>query len=362
MIRWGRVTTPCLVAVVVLLAASVGTAQSPDRVKLTERGEVQGEIVSLSPNDVEVLDARTEETVRVPIDRVREVVFGAEPDSLRSARTMLLRQDPAGALAELDKVEQAELDGSADNVLTEMDFVRAAGTARAATATGSGLDAAEKAIREFVAKRPRSHHFYAAHEILGDLLARAGKYDAAAAAYAVLEKGPPALRVRAAAAKAGLLFEQKQYAAAQKEYGSAAAIDTDPKDATSAAQKRYAELGAARCLVRQGKPADVVPLVRGVVAAASPDDRELLARAFNVLGDAYAAVGGKEQDALIAYLTVDLVFNTVPDSHAEALFNLARLWQKAQNPERSRAAKQALETSYPDSRWNRQLATGASGG
>lgn len=356
----GRVATLCVAAVVGLAFAAAGSGQTPDRVRLVDRGEVQGEIVSVSPGDVEVRDSRTDEMVRVPIERVREVVFAGEPDSLRSARTMLLRQDAAAALVELEKLKQDELDGSSDAILTELDFVRAAATARAAT--GAGLDAGEKAIREFVAKRPRSHHFYAAHEILGDLLGRAGKFEAAAAAYAALEKGAPALRIRAAAAKAGLLYEQQKFAEAQREFESAAAIATDPKDATSAAQKRHAELGSARCLVRQGKAADVVPVVRGVVAAANPDDRELLARAFNVLGDAYAAQAGKEQDALIAYLTVDLVYNTVPDSRAEALFNLARLWQKTQNPERARAAKQALEESYPNSRWSRQLAAGQGSG
>lgn len=344
----------------VLLAAPV-LAQSPDRVRLIPSGEVQGEIVSLSPGDVEVRNARTEETERVTIDRVKEVLFSGEPDSLRSARSMLLKQDPAAALAELEKVEPAELDGAAENVLGEMEFVRSAASARVAAATGQGADAAEKAMRAFIAKRGRSHHFYPAHEILGDLLARAGKYQDAAAAYAVLAKGPPALRVRAAAANAELLFAQKQYAAAQREFENAAGIDTDPKDLTSAAQRRYAALGAARCLVRQGKAGDVVSAVRKVVAEASPQDGELLARAFNVLGEAYGAQAGKEHDAVIAYLTVDLVYNTVPDSHAEALFNLTRLWQKMQNPERSRAAKQALEASYPDSRWTRQLAAGTGG-
>jgi tetratricopeptide (TPR) repeat protein len=350
-----------VVCTVAPLAPATGFAQSADRVRLLPKGEVQGEITSISPNDVEVSDPRKEEPVRVTIDQIRELLFAGEPDSLRSARAMLLRQDAASALAELEKVEEGELDGASENVLAEMDFVRAAAAARMAEATGEGVDAAEQALRAFIAKRPRSHHFYSAHETLGGLLARAGKYADAVAAYAVLAKGPPAFKVRAAAAKAEMLFEQKQYAAAQREFENAAGITTDPKDEASAAQKRYAALGAARCLVRQGKAADVVPAVRGLLAQASPDDRELLARAFNALGDAYAAQGGKDQDALIAYLTVDLVYNTVPDSHAEALFNLARLWQKTQNPERSRAAKQTLEASYPDSRWNRQLAAGAGG-
>ena len=84
----------------------------------------------------------------------------------------------------------------------------------------------------------------------------------------------------------------------------------------------------------------------------------MLSKAYAVLGDAYRAAG-KEQDALIAFLTVDLVYNTQPESHAEALFNLAQLWDKAQNPERARQAKQALEATYPDSSWTKKLAGGA---
>lgn len=356
--RWESLASAGLFAV---LAAATGFAQSADRVRLVPSGEVRGEITAVSPNEIEVVVPGQSDPVRKPIDQIREVIFGDEPEAVRAARSELLRQDPAAALEQLEKLTPEELAGASENVLAELDFLRAAVAARMATATGDGIDAAAQALRAFIGKRSRSHHFYEAHEILGDMLARGGKYADAAAAFAVLAKGPPAFKVRSAAANAGLLFEQKQYPAAQREYENAAGIATDPKDEASAAQKRYAALGAARCLVRQGKAADVVPAVRGLLAQASPDDRELLARAFNALGDAYAAQGGKDQDALIAYLTVDLVYNTVPDSHAEALFNLARLWQKAQNPERSRAAKQALQDSYPDSRWNRQLAAGAGG-
>ena len=74
-----------------------------------------------------------------------------------------------------------------------------------------------------------------------------------------------------------------------------------------------------------------------------------------MLGGAYRAMGGREQDALIQFLTVDLVYNTLPESHAEALFNLGELWDKGSNPERAREARQNLKSAYPSSPWAAKL-------
>jgi len=342
---------PALLAL--LPALAVG--QSPDVVRLTDKSSVIGEIVSVSPSDVEIKDQRNDETVKVPIDRIGVVLFSGEPAALRDARSMLLRQDPAGALEELTKIEKVELDGASDNVLAEAAFVKAAATARQATVTGAGLDVGEKALREFLQKHPRSVNVFRANEALGDLLVRAGKFDDAAAAYAALEKGPPAFRVRAATSKGNSFYEQKKYAEAEKEYAAAAKAETDPKDEASTRQKRQARVGQSRCLVRQGKAPDAVKLLQGIVREADPEDRELLCRAYAVLGDAYKAAK-QDQDAIIAFLTVDLVYNSLPESHAESLYNLVQLWQKVQNPERSREAMQTLQTTYPDSRWTKAVA------
>ena len=339
------------------LASPIAHGQAPDRLRLLDRTEISGEIVLASPNDIEIRDQRTEEVKKVPVDQIREVSLAGEPDSLRNARGMLLRGDGASAIQELTKVEQAELDRASDRVLAEMQFVKAAAMARQATLTGNGLAEGEKAIRDFVTKNPKTHHFYRAAETLGDLLTKAQKYPEAATVYAALEKGPPAMKVRAASAKGNLFFSQGKFAEALKEFESAAKVQTDPKDAASAGQKLEASLGTARCLARLEKGADAIARVQQVVKAADPEERDMLSQAYTVLGDAYRA-SGKDQDALIAFLTVDLVYNSEPQSHAEALFNLAQLWEKAQNPERSRQAKQALESTYPDSFWTKKLAAG----
>jgi len=351
------------VVAALLLAALTGAvgAAEPDRVRLADKTEILGEIVAMSPADVEIRDARTAEPARVTIDRIAAVEFGGEPEGLRTARNLLRRQDAAGALDEVGAIAQVELDGASDNVLADVAFIKAAASARLATTSGTGLDSAARGLRDFLARHARSHHALPAQEMLGTLLVRAGRFDEAAAAFAALEQGPPALKVRAALAKAGALVAQKKYPEAEREYAAAAALPIAPDDRAAARQQREARAGRARCLSRQGKAADAIDVVHGLLREADPDDRELLGRAYAALGDAYRAAD-RDQDALIAFLTVDLVYNTAPESHAEALFNLVQLWQKVQNPERSRAARQALESAYPDSRWTKALAASAGTG
>ena len=86
-----------------------------------------------------------------------------------------------------------------------------------------------------------------------------------------------------------------------------------------------------------------------------PEDKSFLSRAYVVLGELYRAVQGREQEALVAYLTVDLVYNVAPESHAEALFYLSNLWAVARQEERSRQAGQILKEAYPQSEWAKKL-------
>ena len=339
---------------VTLLGGRGAFAQTADRV-VTNAGTVSGRVSATDANEVQLED-RAGEIKKIAIDQIREVQFGGEPAELKSARSMLLRGRAADSLEELAKIEPTDLDGAEQILLDEVDYVRAAATARVALATGGDPREAGKLVADFVAKHPDSHHAYDMQELLGDLLARAGRVDNALAAYGQLAKGPPSFKVRAASARAAMLLEQGKHAEALREFD--AAVQIDSSDEASAAQKRAAELGRARCLAHLGKPDEAVGLVQAVIQQADPEDGEVLGRAYNALGQAYRATAGKEQDALIAFLTVDLVYNKVPETHAEALYNLVDLWEKGANPERSREARAMLESSYPGSQWAKKLTAG----
>jgi tetratricopeptide (TPR) repeat protein len=350
--RRGRVSA--LLLATALLAAAAGTAlgQAADRVVLTSGQSASGKVLAVTPVAVD-LETAGGETQKFPVENVREVQFGAEPESLRSARGMLMRGRGADALDEVGKIEANELEGAAPLVLAEVDFVKAAAAGRAALDAGGDVAAAGKGVAAYLAKHGKSHHLLQMQELQGDLLARAGKADEALAAYAQLAAGPGPAKVRAAAAKGALLLSQGKADAALAEYESA--IKLAGADKGSDAQKRAAELGKARCLAAQGKQEPALALVNQVIKDSAPEEKDLLARAYNVLGGVYRSITGKEQDALISFLTVDLVYNSVPDSHAEALYNLGELWERGSNPERAREARQNLKTSYPVSPWSKKL-------
>lgn len=332
--------------------------QALDRVRLVNGTELRGDIIDASPN---ALDLQTQQAdgslaaTKVPIETIREVRFAGEPDSLQIARRFLTRKDGSAALDELAKIAPDELDAADEDVRAELAYVRSAATARKALAAGENLAAGEKAVSEFLSKQPRSLHAYAMQELLGDLLAAQGRQPEAAAAYGALDKGPPAIAVRAATLKADLLFRQGRYADAQREYESAAKSAASIGNPSGPRSAWQADLGRARCLTRQSRPEEAIAVVTGLLAAADRDDAAL-GKAYNVLGEAQRASAGDARDALISFLTVDLVHNDAPDEHAEALFNLVELWETANHPERSREARQALETTYPGSPWTKKLA------
>ena len=346
---------PCLVAGVFSLAvASPGTAlgQAADRVNLLGGTSVSGKIVSVSPVGVDIENSDGD-AQKVAIETIREVQFGAEPQSLKNARSMLLRGRGADAKDEVGKIEADELDGAEQLVLAEVDFVKAAAAGQAVLNGGGDLAGAANAVAGYLAKHPKSHHFFQMQELLGDLSGRAGKFPEALAAYQQLEGGPPALKVRAASAKAAMLLAQDKADEAMAEYDNAIKLAGNEK--ASQPQKRSAELGKARCLSLQGKHDTAVGMVLQIIKDSSPEEKELLSRAYTVLGGAYRSMAGKEQDALIQFLTVDLVYNTQPETHAEALFNLGELWDKGSNPERAREARQNLKAAYPASPWAAKL-------
>jgi hypothetical protein len=60
---------------------------------------------------------------------------------------------------------------------------------------------------------------------------------------------------------------------------------------------------------------------------------------------------GRTKEALLAFLHVDVLYFTTPEAHAEALANLAELWEEVQKPERAVKARQVLQERYGSSPW-----------
>lgn len=361
---------PCrLVTALLMLLASPwwidggpAFAQTADRVRVRTGsaiakefgGVVQGTIVDISPMGV-TLEARGKE-LKVSIEDILDVAFGAEPEPLRDARGQLQRNDGAGAIERLGEVPPADWEGADPKIAAEKAFVESGAAARIALTSGKDLAGAQKRLAEFLKANARSHHVFEVQEQLGDVLMALDKLDDAVAAYGGLSKGTPAMQVRAGVLRGDAYLRKNKVAEAAKEFEAAVKVSAPPESVAAAAEKQDAELGLARCRMQQGKAGEAADLVRKLLEKANSDDAAGLGRLFNVLGTAQRAVGDRDRDAIIAFLTVDLVYNQVPEDHAQALFNLVQLWEKNNFPERARETRQALETTYPDSPWTKKLA------
>lgn len=118
-------------------------------------------------------------------------------------------------------------------------------------------------------------------------------------------------------------------------------------------QKLLAEVGKARCLAETSSPDEGIKLLEKVIGENEPSDTELFGRAYNALGDCLLKAG-KQKDALMAYLHVDVLFYSDPEIHAESLYHLSRLWAAIKKPDCAASARNLLEQRYSGSVWAKQ--------
>ncbi len=95
-----------------------------------------------------------------------------------------------------------------------------------------------------------------------------------------------------------------------------------------------------------------------MLAKCQADDSRLQAEAYLRQGDCYRAQN-KEQDAVLAYLHVDVLFSAEKSQHAEALFQLTKLFTKLAQPARASEHREKLEGEYPTSDWAKQIKAAA---
>ena len=118
-----------------------------------------------------------------------------------------------------------------------------------------------------------------------------------------------------------------------------------------------AMLGQATCLQQEQQPAEAAKILGRVILESASDDTRLQAEAYVRQGDAYAALGDHNKEAVMSYLHLDVIpsLSAQKDLHAEALYQLAQLWPQLGHPDRGDIAADKLQSQYPDSPWAKKL-------
>jgi tetratricopeptide (TPR) repeat protein len=206
----------------------------------------------------------------------------------------------------------------------------------------------------FVSRAENSHHYFEACEVLAELLVNRGSYDRAEPYFEKLAAAPwPETQWRAALLEGRMLLAQAKYGDALAKFdvvlnASGASAPADESEKLTLA----ATVGKADCLAESGKGADAIRMIEDVIAKADPEQAEAQALAYNALGRCYLK-SDKPKDALLAFLHVDVLYQSVPEAHAEALSRLAPLWESMGKADRARDARKVLSDRYPQSRWAR---------
>lgn len=337
-------------AVMGVLACSLATASAEDLLFRKGMGSERGTVTEMSKTEVTLTSNGAKR--QYPANEIQRLTFEGEPTSLSQARaTLLTSANYKSALEELKKIDLKKVETRTEMVRQEVEYYRALCLGQMALTEGGEKTAAENALRQFCTDHKESYHFYPAAELAGDVAAAAGRYADAAKYYNVVAQAPwDDTRIRANVALARMLVGQAKFPEALEKYD---AVGKDVDTPETGPYKQQAIVGRAVCLAETGKPDEAIALIidaKGVIATNDPKDTRLMARAYNALGTAYARAN-KKKDAILAFLHTDLLYFQDPDAHAEALYNLANLFQETNKSDRSIEARNTLKQRYAGSVW-----------
>ena len=329
-----------LIAASALTVLFASTAAAVDVVTFldSKKPPIRGTVSSTSKDSVSIQERG--EIVRVPVTEIRAVIFENEPNELRNAREAIRQEgNPARAITNLGTVDLAAIQRA--ELKTEIQYFTL--LARAHVAMGGGKENIKTVggdMIKFVNANPNTYHFYEATEAVGQLL-RANQNYTQAIEYFNKLAASPTHKANASLAIGWTNLDQNQADAAQKAFDAAASsVGSGP---AADELRRMAHLGKAACLGESGKTDDALKMVNDIIAKADPEERALHARAYNVMGGVHAKAAATDKskksaddrhanEAVLAYLRVDILYPQNGLEHAEALGHLATLWDQVGQP------------------------------
>lgn len=330
-------------------------AQGIDTVYRKSGERVGGEITTITRTEVTVTQRVGNKTENVPANEILYIEWKGEPPQLGLARS----NERSGNLAEAVNGFQAALtalEGGNANIRADINFYLARTASRLAQADASQLPAAVQQLKEYVAAGRDFYRYYDAQMLLAETALLANDLSTAEGAYSLIQQSPwTDYQMAGKIGAANTLLARDDISGAKAIFDEVASMAT--KTAAEKSRQLEGKLGQAECLQRSNQHADAETILQTVIDQTTAQDTRVLAEAYLRMGDGYVAQGQRIKEAILAYLHVDVIPSLAAhsDLHAEALFQLSKLWTAAGQPSRSADAAAKLESDYPNSSWAKQL-------
>ena len=348
-----RLDLQTIVPIVLLVGlATLAHAQSVDTIVQRTGSPVRGEVVNASKESLSIKKVDGD-TQQIPANQIRYVLFSGEPKSLKPFRDAAIEGNLPKAERYLARLDTNGVSRSI--VRAEMMFYRALVAKMKAERSGKGLKAAASQMLQFVKSHRDSYHFYAAAEALGDLAVAMNRPAEASRYYKQLENAPwPDMKFRGTVLMAEALRSAggDNLPEALKRYEQIVNASVDGPLAIR--QQQLARVGQVAIQAELGDWEAGLATIDKLIANATAEDYELLAKAYNAKG-LCEFKAQRPKDALISFLHVDTLFRQQADARAEALYFIHQLWLQLGHDDRATSAKTVLKTEFEGSSWSRKL-------
>lgn len=358
---------------------SLGLAQADEVRQRDAEGKVKvprkGKILEVTKEHVK-LQINPSKTEDIPANTIDSVGYDGQPPSMG----LLPGQVRGGNYVNANEQIRLATEAASDHpgVKDELAYYQMYVAAKVAMAGGRLVEMkqAKDAVAEYLKKGLLSWHYYDAVELLGELCLaiaplevenlRAGWYRLAIdEAYSRLRQAPwPETEIRAwiAQAKAQHLVQDASGSLASYDKAIEKAEDvikkTKDADGHFASLALAAKVGKAEVL-GDTKPEEGIKLIQEIIAKASEEDSRVQAVSAVAIARCYQKANNPKE-ALIHYVKVDVLYYQQENLHAEALYNLSRLWAAPpfNRADRAQEAADTLRTRYPGSVWTARLGGG----
>jgi len=348
------------ITAVLALGLSPSLAFSIDSV--TRRGAerpVGGTIKTITRTEIVVFQKVGNKEETIPANEILLVDWDGEPPEFGLGRGHEAAGNYPQAMEQLAIAANSAKAGNA-NVRADIDFFIARTAAKMAIAEPSLAPDAVAKLKVFVAGHRDHFRFFEAQALLAEVALRTNDAATADGAFNALTQCP--WLDTQMAGKNGLarvLLAANNIAGAKAGFDEVVALEA--KSPAEKSSRLQAMLGQARCLQLEAKHAEAITILGQVIEQANAEETRILAEAYLRQGDSLVVVGQNPQDAIMAYLHVDVipVLAEEGDLHAEALYQLSKLWGTVGKAARGAEASAKLEQLYPKSEWTKKLGSGS---
>ncbi len=336
------------------------TAFSIDTV--TRRGAerpVGGSVKSITRTEIVVFQKIGNKEETVPANEILMVDWEGEPPEFGLGRGHVDSGNYPQAIEQLALAAKS-IKGNQENIKVDIEFLTAKATAKMALADQKLSEDAVSKLKGFLASHPDSFRHFETQSLLAEVSLLAKDTTAAETAFIALTESPwLETQLSGKNGLARVLLASNNVAGAKAAFDEVAAAEG--KTPAEMNCKLQAMLGQARCLQLDSKLPEAIAILDQVIQQASTEDTRILAEAYVRQGDCLVATGENSEDAIMAYLHLDVIPSLAQqnDLHAEALYQLSKLWGTVGKAARGAEASAKLELLYPKSEWTRKLASGS---